>query len=257
MPFEIDPRLIVLFVCVAVAGVARGLAGFGTGMIIVPPAAALYGPQAAIVIVVVVDTLPAVPLTLPVLRLARWREVLPVFAGLFLLVPAGVLILKASDPVALRWAISLLILALVVLLLSGWRYRGPRTPATSFAAGGLAGLLQGTASLPGPPLIVYWLGATIPAALMRANLMTLLLLGEFVSLVNLWLAGVMTREAVATGVLAAPVYFAGLLAGWLAFSRANEAVYRRVAFGLIVLAAVLALPPLDRAFSALASAVTG
>ncbi|MEP4752117.1 MAG: sulfite exporter TauE/SafE family protein, partial [Nitratireductor sp.] len=102
---DFDLSLAILLGTVLVGGIARGMSGFGTGMIVVPVAAALYGPKAALVIVVLIDTLPIIPVTIPALKVARWREVLPVLAGLGLLLPVGIQILKWGDPTVLRWLI--------------------------------------------------------------------------------------------------------------------------------------------------------
>ncbi len=245
---ELDAALSVLLATVLLAGIARGLSGFGTGMIVAPVASALYGPQVAIVIIVIIDSLPVLPVTLPALRQARWRQVLPVVAGLFVMLPVGVMILKSSDPVLLRWAISLSILACAAALWSGWRWPGPRNAAVAAGVGGMAGLLGGIASIPGPPVILYWLASGLPAALLRANLLTLFFLGEFLSIGNLWVAGLFERVAVMLGITAAPVYFVGLWVGARLYGFASEETYRRVTFGLIALAAVLALPATERLF---------
>ena len=236
-------------------GVARGMSGFGTGMIVAPVAAALYGPKVALVVIVIMDSLPVLPITLPALKIARWKEVLPVALGLALLLPAGVYVLKHGDPVALRWCISLSILACAAALWSGWRYRGPRGAPVSFAVGGVAGLLSGIASIPGPPVIIYWLAANLPAAIMRANLLTLFLIGEGLSIANLWVAGLFEPDAVMLGVVAAPFYFAGLAIGSHLYGWASDAVYRSVTFLLIVAAAIFALPAVQPLFAALAGAI--
>ncbi len=242
---ELDAALAALLVTILVAGVAKGLSGFGSGMIVAPVAGALYGPKAALVIVVLIDSLPAVPITIPVLPLARWREVLPVIAGLLLLFPAGIAILTHGDTDVLRWTISIAILACAATLMSGYRYRGPRNAAVSLGVGGVAGILSGIASIPGPPVIAYWMASGLPAAVVRANLLTLFLLGEVVSLGNIWAAGLLKAEVVMIALAAAPVYFAGLIAGARAFDRSSERAYRIATYGLIVFAAVLALPLFD------------
>lgn len=117
--FALDPRLVTLLAVIAVAGVARGMSGFGTGMIVAPVAAALYSPRWALVIVVLIDLLPMIPLTIPCFRIARWREVLPIFAGLFVFFPLGLYILRTGNPTVLRWFICAAILACVVMLWSG------------------------------------------------------------------------------------------------------------------------------------------
>lgn len=253
----IDIAAITLFAAVLVAGVARGLSGFGTGMIVAPVAGALYGPKAALAIIVIIDSLPAIPVTLPALQIARWREVLPVALGMFLLFPAGIYLLTTGDTELLRWLIAISIFACVAVLYSGWRWRGPRNPAVSLGVGGVAGVLSGLASIPGPAVIAYWMAGGLPAAIVRANLLTLFFLGEFVSIGNLWFAGLFEPDVVGVGILAAPVYFAGILAGWWAFGLASENTYRLVTFGLIVLSALLALPVFDQLFQGIAAALAG
>ncbi|MBX3532533.1 MAG: sulfite exporter TauE/SafE family protein [Rhizobiaceae bacterium] len=221
------------------------MSGFGAGMIIAPVAGAIYGPQWALVIVVVVDALPILPVAIPALRIATWREVTPVAIGTLLCFPLGIAILTAGDPVALRWLICAAILACVAVLWSGWRYRGPRNAAVSGAAGGVAGVLSGIAQIPGPPVIAYWMASGLPAVLVRANLLAYFLVGEAISIGNLWAAGLFERGPVMIGIAAMPFYFAGLMVGWRLFGLASDATYRRVTFLLIVVAAVLAAPVWD------------
>ncbi len=122
MPMPLfDAALAALALTVFVAGVARGLAGFGTGMIVAPIAGALYGPLAAVVIIVVIDLLPSLPVTTPALRIARWREVLPILAGMAVSVPAGVWLLSSAPELALRLGIAAVILFCAATLWRGWR----------------------------------------------------------------------------------------------------------------------------------------
>lgn len=242
---ELDTALIVLAGIVLVAGLVRGFSGFGTGMIVMPVAAALYGPKAAIVIILIIDLLPVIPVTIPAVRIARWREVLPVLAGMALLIPVGVAILKTGDPLLLRWLICAVVFAAVALLSSRWRYRGPRGMPASFTVGGLAGLLGGIASIPGPPPILYWMASGLAPALVRANMMVLLFLSNIITAGNAWIAGLMTGQAIVLGAVAAPFYFAGLVGGWAMFPLASEKAYRRIAFTVIVLSTLYALPLFD------------
>ena len=245
----LDTTILLLLGTVLVAGVARGLSGFGTGMIVAPIAGALYGPKAAIVVIVIIDSLPTVPLTLPALRLAHWREVLPVSAGLFLFFPVGIWLLVHGDERVLRWLICVAVLACAATLWSGYRYSGPRNPATSVGVGGVAGVLSGIASIPGPPVIAYWMASGLPATIVRANMLTLFFIGELVSIGNLWVAGLFARDVVMIGVAAAPVYFAGILGGWAMFARGGERIYRLATLALVMLSALLALPLFDDAFA--------
>ncbi len=239
---DIDVAFLALAATVLVAGVARGLSGFGTGMIVAPVAGALYGPKAAVAIIVIMDSLPTIPVTIPALRIATWREVLPAVIGLILLIPAGVWILTVADPLALRWLISFAILLCAVALWRGWRYNGERTPPKSFAVGAVAGVLSGIAQIPGPPVLVYWLSSPLPSAIIRANLLSLFFISEIMSVATAWASGLFVAPVVVIALGVTPVYFAGLLAGSAAYGRTNDAVYRRITLVLVFLSALLALP---------------
>ncbi len=119
------------------------------------------------------------------------------------------------------------------------------------------GILSGLASIPGPAVIAYWMAGGLPAAIVQANLLTLFFLGEFVSIGDLWFAGLFEPDVVGIGMVATPVNFAGILAGWWAFGLASENAYQLVTFGLIVLSALLALPIFDQLFQGIAAALAG
>lgn len=250
-----EPRFLLLACVIALAGIARGLSGFGSGMIVAPVAGALYGPKAALVMVTILDALPMIPLTLPALRHAVWREVIPIAIGSFLFLPLGLFILRHGDPTTLRWLISAAILACVAVLWSGYRYRGPRSPAVSMAAGAVAGTLSGIAQIPGPPVIAYWMSSGLPALVVRANLLTFFMIGEFVTLGNLWATDMLLPEPLAIGLVTMPLYFVFLLAGWRLFAVTGDRGYRLVTFWLIIAAALLALPLWDGISARLSAAL--
>ena len=81
--------------------------------------------------------------------------------GALIGVPIGTYFLSRLDPVTTRWIISGFVFALLLLLLSGWRYRGKDHAALSVGIGGLSGFCSGLAQTGGPPIVGYWLGRPI------------------------------------------------------------------------------------------------
>ena len=240
-----QPALLTLLVVVFIAGIVRGFAGFGTGLIVGPVAAALFSPAAAVVTIFVMDLGPANMLVLQAWRKANWREIIPVSIGYALLLPAGLTFLKFGDPLTLRWAICLVVLMALFALWSGYRYRGPRTVPISIGVGGTAGFLNGFAALPGPPVVIYWMAARSDHGVIRANLIMLFAIGEVLSGIGLWVAGIFSWEFIAMGILACLPYLGGLLIGMALFGKASETTYRRIAFSLVLVAAIASAPVLD------------
>jgi uncharacterized membrane protein YfcA len=164
-----DPRFPLAVAISALAGVVRGFSGFGSALVYVPLMSALYGPRIAAPSMAVIDVLTAVAFVLTVWRQAVWREVLPLAASALLAAQFGSLILKYADPIWLRWFISLLVLAVVAVLASGWRYHGRPVLIVTLGVGALSGLLGSAVQMAGPPVIVYWLGSASDAVIVRAN----------------------------------------------------------------------------------------
>ncbi|MCB1463435.1 MAG: sulfite exporter TauE/SafE family protein [Nitratireductor sp.] len=243
-----DPRLHAFLAVIAIAGLVRGFAGFGAGMIMTPAGAALYSPQTAIVALVVLDFGPSNVMLPGAWRKVNWREVLPVALGYVLGLPAGIYVLKFGDPELLRWFISAIILAVVGILWSGWIYRGPRTPLVSLLVGTTGGFFGGSIGIAGPPAIIYWMAARTGAGHVRANLVMLFAITQVAGITGLIVADLFTWDAIVIGLAGIPVYLAGLLVGMKLFGHSTETGYRRVAFLLVLIAAIMTMPALDGVF---------
>lgn len=240
-----EPAMLALFAVTLVTGVVRGFAGFGAGMLFMPLAGGLYDPKLAIIMLWLIDGLPTLPIVIPALRRCNWRDLVPMLAAAVIAVPVGVYVLKTTDPIPVRWTISALTGSLVCLLWSGWRYRGaPGLPVT-LGVGAGSGFLSGFAALPGPPVLLFWMGGTASAAETRANIIVYFAFLTAFSGVNFFLQDVFTTEGVQRGVLLAPVYMASVLVGGWLFRFATEATFRRIAYLLMLVSAVLGLPLLD------------
>jgi len=237
-----DVRFVLVAAAAALAGLVRGFSGFGAAMIFTPIASALYQPTVAVPLLFLTDTIVTAPILLRSVRRCVWREVLPMGIGAVLTVPVGAFLLVKGDAVALRWVISVLILGLVGLLATGWRYRGSAAMPTTVGVGGLSGLFGGLAGLAGPPVILFWLSGRSEASVVRANIFVLFGFTTVAGGISYALAGLFTSERFVQVLVLIPVY---ALATWLGsrlFRSASETLYRRVALGLCATVAVATLP---------------
>jgi uncharacterized membrane protein YfcA len=228
-----------------VAALARGFSGFGSALIFVPIGSAMLGPHIAVPLLLIVDGVMTLPMVPAATRHCHWRDVLLMVLGGSLGVPLGTAILTHADPVAMRWAISVLILVLLVVLASGWRYRARPAPPVTTAVGLGAGILSGAAQVGGPPVVVYWLGGSIAAATVRANLIVYFVLSTVLTVAAYLVGGLLSSEVLGAALVAAPVYGLGLWLGSRLFGLASDTVFRRACYSLIALSALASLPALD------------
>lgn len=230
------------------AGIVRGFSGFGTAMIYTPAAAAALSPVFAICSLVVMDTLPSLPLLIKAVRDTQWRTILTLIATATLTVPVGAYVLKVLDPIVLRWFICGLIFVVVAVLWSGWRMTRPPRRHETMGIGALSGFLAGSAALAGPPVILFYLSGQADAKAVRANMIVFLAAMTVVTITALTLNGLFTLNAALWGVTLMIPYGVGLLIGVRFFGKTSEETFRQVAFVVILFSAVASLPIFDAVF---------
>jgi uncharacterized membrane protein YfcA len=227
------------------AGVVRGFAGFGTAMIYLPVAAQVLGPFEALTTLIVKDLVAPLMHVPRALKDGHPKDVLRLGAGALVTVPLGVLVLSLVEPIAFRWAVSLVALTLLVMLMAGVRYRGTLTPPLVYGTGGLGGFLAGSVGIPGPPVIMLYMASTLPPSAVRANNMLYLIVADVILLGVLAWNGFLVASALLLGVLMIVPYSLGNLAGAALFRPGNEKLYRAVAYTVIAASALMGLPLWD------------
>ena len=233
--------LAIAAVVALLAGVVRGFAGFGAAMILTPVFSALYGPIVGVPVCLLVEFCIALPMLRGAIGLVDWKRIGLLLLAAAVAVPLGIFVLLAADPGPLRWAISGIVLGAVLLLATGWRFRGQPTPPATLAAGAASGFLNGLCGMAGPPVAFYYLAGADAAATVRASFIVYFGAVDFVALVGLGIQGLMTLDTLILGAILAVPYIAGGLVGERLFPLASETFFRRLA--LVVLAFVAILAP--------------
>jgi uncharacterized protein len=97
----------------------------------------------------------------------------------------------------------------------------------------------------GPPVLIYWLGATNNVITVRANFLVYFLLLGLTSCVVYFWQGLFTPELLALSFLLAIPFFVATAVGAKYFHGASDVLYRRIAYAIIALAALVSLPLFD------------
>jgi uncharacterized membrane protein YfcA len=137
------------------------------------------------------------------------------------------------------------VVVLLGLLMSGWRYHGrPNAPST-IAVGLTSGVFSGAAQVGGPPVVAYWLGGAFTPQMVRANIVLYFAISSVLSVASYLVSGLITLESIQLSLMIGPSFALGLFVGVHSFSRANEQTFRRICYSLIGAAAIIGLPALD------------
>jgi uncharacterized protein len=246
IPADVSVNVAIAICAIAfVSGTARGFSGFGSALIFMPLASSMASPRLVAALLLIIDFVAAAPLVPNAWKHADRKATAVMVLGALFGVPLGTYFLSRLDPVTTRWIISGFVFALLLLLVSGWRYRGKDHPAVTIGIGGLSGFCSGLAQTGGPPIVGYWLGRPIASAIARANILLFFAASDFFSAVSYSLTGLVTLDAIRFSLLIGPVYGIGVWFGAALFGRASEALFRSICYILIAAAVIIGLPALD------------
>jgi uncharacterized membrane protein YfcA len=240
-----QPGLVLLVLAAAMAGLARGFSGFGSGLVYMPIAGMVLPPAQAVAVLVVMDLIGPLANVPGALKIGSLREVGTLALGMLAGVPVGLWALVAVAPEAFRWIISVLSLLTVAALVAGWQWRGGRGPRVTAGAGFVAGIVGGATAMPGPPVILYYMTSPMPVAQIRANLTLFLVLLDVLLVLVLGAMGRLTLPlALLSGLLLVPFSLANM-AGSMLFRPDRVAIYRGLTWSMIAVSALVGLPLWD------------
>lgn len=223
------------------AGLIRGFTGFGSGLIMAPVFSLMYGPVVAVPTVIMIEILASAHAVPHAARDVPWRAMIPIWVAAWMAVPLGSWLLVSADPDLLRRAISALVVIVVLVLMTGWRYRGAQTLGGSAVTGALSGFLNAGAGMGGPPVILYILSGPLDAARARAGLIWNVFVVSTPTLVLLTLNGAIpATTAWRTVVLFVP-FLAAMLVGNRLFLKASETTFRRAALWFLLAVGIATL----------------
>jgi uncharacterized membrane protein YfcA len=240
--------LVFIVATAFIAGLARGFSGFGSALIFMPLASSVVGAQVASPLLLLIDFLTTLTLIPNAARRADKRDVGIISLGALIGVPLGTLALAWADPLIVRWGIAALIVAMLALLASGWRYPGKPTVPATVAVGGVAGFFGGLAQLGGPPVVLYWLRDAAIAAVTRANIILYFAIADVLIIISYTIGGLWSTAILGLAVITGPLFAFGLWIGSQLFGKASDELFRRICYTIIAVSALISLPLFDRVF---------
>ncbi|MBA97278.1 MAG: sulfite exporter TauE/SafE family protein [Sulfitobacter sp.] len=234
--------LVWLFATVIIAGLVRGFAGFGSAMILMPVAASILSPVEAVIFLAASELLGPLPNIPGALRQGTRRDIVLLMLGVLVALPLGLYFLSHISPEPFGWVVSTVVLILVTLLLSGWRYHGRLSTSLMIGTGALGGFMTGFAGIAGPPVIMLYMASKLPIAVIRANFMLYLMGIDILLFGMLWISDMLVWPALALGLLMGiPSIAANIIGAWL-FDPNAEKLFRNVAYIVIAASAIIGLP---------------
>ncbi len=225
------------------SGLVRGFnGGAGANFITAPVVALFLGAREGVPIIILLNLISNIQVMPSALPHADWRRMLPVGLAAMIMTPLGAWALIGIDEDIMRRIVAGTSIILSLILLSGWRYRGPRGLPIRIGVGGMGGLITGSVSMGGPPVFLYLLSGPGTAAEQRANFLVFGLLVQFGAIISYAVSGLISLELL---ILSAALFLPFTLACWTGmrlFVHVSDEQFRSLTLGgIAVLSLIIAV----------------
>ena len=237
-----EPTILVIsFSIIIVAGFIQGLVGFGSGLVSVPLLSLMFGPKFVVPLTLVHGLMMNMYLSVRNRRYLQWKRVLPLLLSGMAGIPIGALVLIMIPSDGLKVIMGVVISVFAVVLLSGIRRKFRREKTALLPVGFSSGVLNGSISMSGPPVILFLSNQGVGKRRFRANIVTYFFLLNIVTLITFLAAGILTEDVLITAVILLPPLPIGIIAGEALSGRVSEKLFRTIALLLVLGTGITAL----------------
>ena len=217
------------------AGAISGLAGFGLGLVTVPPLLLVYDPATVVVLVKVLALATSWIILLDTWSAIRWRMLRSLLPWAMTGQVVGLVLLARLDPEAVKLLAGAVVVGFAVLLLRGVTIHGADRHRATAIAGAASGTLSTSTGLSGPPIVLLFTLRAYPIADFRATTVVYFIVLDAVALPIILAGGLVGASDLATIALLAPAAFAGRWVGARLARRVSPPAFRRFTLVLLLL----------------------
>lgn len=210
----------------------RGLTGFGMAILMVPVLALALPPVEAVVLTNALALMLGATEIRSLVRDAE-RSAWVIGALVVLATPLGLYALSLTDKNTARAVIALIALSAFAAILLPKRGEGVPGRLTTGAVGVVSGLLTGYAGMPGPPVVPYYAGRTLPRPTIKASMQLIFTIAASAGLASATWLGILRWELLAFALAMLPMIIAGNKLGARVSGRVSDPVWR-VFVGLVL-----------------------
>jgi len=222
-------KLAIAYSIVILAGIARGFTGFAAGLVNVGLLTLLFGPLEAIRLSSVFALISSVMILQKTLHTVNWKEAGPLSLATGAMTPLGATLLLVTHPGHVKPVIGAFVVGCGLLLVYGWRYRGPRNIYVSTIIGAITGAVTGFTGAGGPLTVFYFLAAPEPVVTKRANISLAVFAFAIVITITLYLNGAFGVESMVRAALLFPGTVLGTWIGMRLFEIVPSNIYGIIA----------------------------
>jgi len=236
--WEILPILVII---VMIAGFVQGLSGFGSALVMVPLMVLVLPPRIVVPTALIFGTILNGYLMIRERKHLEMGRIWPLLIAGIIGLPAGALLLILIHASVLKVLIGSVIILTGALILLGIDMKVKREKTAMLPVGLLSGILNGSISMSGPPVILFFSNQRMRKGNFRGNIVSYFLVLNIFTIPVFAISGLFTLNVLMYSLILLLPLIIGLLIGTKVAGKIDEGGFRKVVLTLVTITGAAAL----------------
>ena len=232
--------LLVVALIVLVTSTVKGLTGFGFALTSLPLFSLFIPPKVAVPITVCSIYLDGYTLY-EARKSVQYREILMLVISGIIGMILGTYFLVSLDSQTLRLTIGIVTALFAALSMMGVGWEITNTKLASIPVGFISGVLGGSMSISGPPIVLFFNNQRVEKTIFRANMIAYFFSLYIATVPGYVLGNLITIDLLTSSAVLAPIIVLGATLGIRLSRRVNEDFFRRITLLLVLTTGILAI----------------
>jgi len=226
---EMTFLLIVLSgLVILLSSLLKGMTGFGFALIAIPFLSFFYPIKVLVPAMAIFNLVSSAALLLKIRETISWYYFVPMFAASLAGIPFGVFLLDLLDESVLRIIIGVTLLLISIKMLSGIPLAKRFKDKPIVFAGFMSGILSGSVSLGGPPLVIAMNRKNYSKDFFRGVFAWFSTFSSFFAIAAFYVRGLMPLASVKLSLYYIPLLFLGASLGNRLSKMVNPHKFKRI-----------------------------
>ena len=231
--------IILSIIVILFAGFTQGLTSFGFALISMPLLSKLVPLQEAVPLVVIMSGIINVMLMVQTWRHVQLTRVWLLIAASLIAAPIGTYLLMFVNPDYLKLASGVIIAVFALLLIGNKSFPVKHERFAYFPVGFISGLLNGSISMSGPPVVLFLSNQGVSKEVFRANGTAMGVILNAFTIAGFYSAGLLNTDVRSHLTWLLPSLIIGAFLGAKSIHRVNEQVFKKLSLYLILVSGIL------------------
>lgn len=233
--------LILGSIIIFLAAFLQGTTGFGFSLFSIPLLTLFISPKTVIPMILLVSVIINISVLYNSRKSLNFRIILPIFLFSLIGVPIGAKLLLILPDYILKIVIGVFILLFGILFFFNVRFKVKYEKVTRAVVGFFSGLLNGSITMSGPPVILFFANDQKGKMHFRAHLSSFFLLLTLVTIPVYIYYGLITKIVISYTLIFSISVIIGVVGGNLLIKKIHDDHFGKLTFVIIILMGVLAV----------------